>query len=58
MSDNKITNVIIKQLDKLIASYEKSIAQIKVMKKKMKLKYKPEKNYMRKPKVKKWIYSF
>jgi len=53
MSNNKITNVIIKQLDKLIASYEKSIAQIKVMKKKMKLKYKPEKNYMRKPKVKK-----
>ena len=38
MSDNKITNVIIKQLDKLIESYEKSIAQIKVIKKKMKLK--------------------
>jgi hypothetical protein len=53
MSDNKITNAIIKQLDKLIASYEKSIAQIKIMKKKMKLKYKPEKNYMRKTKVKK-----
>ena len=53
MSDNKITNVIVKQLDKLIASDEKSITQIKVMKKKMKLKYKPEKNYMRKPKVKK-----
>ena len=53
MIDNKLTNVIIKQLDKLIESYEKSIARIKAMKKKITSGYKPEKNYMRKPKVRK-----
>jgi|TARA_R110000803_G_scaffold57045_1_gene114836 hypothetical protein len=53
MIDNKLINVIIKQLDKLIESYEKSIDRIKFMKKKIKSGYKPEKNYMRKLKVKK-----
>jgi hypothetical protein len=53
MIDNKFKNAIIKQLDTLVVSYEKSIKQVKALKKKMVSGYKPEKNYMRKPKVKK-----
>ena len=53
MIDNKFKNAIIKQLDTLVVSYEKSIKKVKALKKKMTSGYKPEKNYMRKTKVKK-----